>query len=383
MSIGAAIGAGLASSIGSALGNAIGSAFKGGGSSSSSSTKSSGGGAKHGSSPNTLGGKQAPGGGYGGIGNSISSGGGAASTNSGGSSNSGLWSNISSGIGSAISGFGTTAANHLFNKGQGQGQPQAQTPLGVFQQQPFADPISGKESGTQARDFMQTLYGDDVSPWDWLNSSNSANSGATQAPQLKQDRDRLRTEERIARQNNQTQRYVSDNAVKATQYAADTSADAARYGSDKTYAGVERVQSDPYRQQLLTAQAAESRIRAKFDQAQIAVAKQDAILREFQTYMTKAMTDHYKELAMATGDQNQRDWNKLPKELRWLDQQALTSEQQRVMLEVGNWWQTMRTALPKVNLFGWTPFDNGDDGTQALADLLSINIWRCCYRYGR
>ena len=327
----------------------------------------------------------------------------------GSSKSSGPASFIQQGIGSAIQGvgqgFGNAASGAFqqygankfngisgFNNGQGQQQQQA---------------ISGAEGGKEARDFMKTLYGPDIKEWDWLGSSNSANSGATQAPQLRQDRDRLRTEERIAKNHNATQRYVSDNSLKATRYAADmasgasrygadtsagasrygadtsagasrygadTSADASRYGADRAYDGIERVQGDPYRIALLQAQAAESRIRAKFDQAQISVAKQDAILREYQISYTKSMTNLNAAQTSATYENLEMAWRKLPVELKWIEQQTLTSEQQRVMLEVGNIFQAGRTVLPKINLFGWKPFANGDDGTQALADLWTFSF---------
>ena len=346
MSIGAAIGAGIAGSIGNAIGNAIGGAFSGG-SSSSGKGNSTG---NHGQSPGALGGRQAPGGGYGGIGNGTSSGGGASNAGRGGFGSS-IVSAVGQGLGSAISGFGSAYANAAYNSVGQSAQGQFNALAGVDAQ-----------GGRNARDFMQNLYGPDVSPWDWL-QGNANNQGSIQASQQSEDRNKLKVSERIVDKQNATQRYVSDNALKATQYA-----------SDSTYKGVERVQEDPFRTNLLMAQAAESRIRTKFDEANIEVAKQDAILRQFQTYMTKAMTDNYKEQAMATGDANLRDWHKLPKELAWLDQQTLTSEQQRTMLEVGNWWQTMRTVLPKINLFGWEPFANGDDGTQALADLFTITF---------
>ena len=75
------------------------------------------------------------------------------------------------GIGNALSGFGSTYANAGFNAlGQSQ-QLKQNANLGI-----------DKQGGKNARDYMKALYGDDVSEWDWLGSSNSANSGAIQAP---------------------------------------------------------------------------------------------------------------------------------------------------------------------------------------------------------
>ena len=262
---------------------------------------------------------------------------------------------------------------------------------------------------------METLYGPDVSPWDWLGSSNSANSGATQAPQIRQDRDRLRTEERIAKNNNATQRYVSDNSVKATRYAADmasgasrygadtsagasrygadtsagasrygadTSADASRYGADRAYDGIERVQGDPYRIALLQAQAAESRIRAKFDQAQISVAKQDAILREYQISYTKSMTNLNAAQTSATYENLEMAWRKLPVELQWIKQQTLTSEQQRIMLR-GRQCLSGRAGqyLPKINLFGGEQLF-GDPGPMSLELKLLADLWSLTFLVG-
>ena len=329
----------------------------------------------------------------------------------GSSKSSGVGGVIGQGIGSAIQGIGSgfgQAAGSALNQ---YGQNKFNSISGFNNQsgQVSQDPISGLEGGKEARDFMETLYGPDVSPWDWLGSSNSANSGATQAPQIRQDRDRLRTEERIAKNNNATQRYVSDNSVKATRYAADmasgasrygadtsagasrygadtsagasrygadTSADASRYGADRAYDGIERVQGDPYRIALLQAQAAESRIRAKFDQAQISVAKQDAILREYQISYTKSMTNLNAAQTSATYENLEMAWRKLPVELQWIKQQTLTSEQQRIMLEVGNVFQAARTILPKITFGGEQLFGDPSDesGTQAAADLWSLTF---------
>ena len=122
------------------------------------------------------------------------------------------------------------------------------------------------------------------------------------------------------------------------------------------------------------AQAAESRIRTRFDEAQIEVAKQDAILREYQISYTKSMTNLNAANTSATYENLDMAWKKLPVEMQWIKQQSLTSEQQRVLLEVGNIFQAGRTVLPKINLFGWEPFANGDDGTQALADLWTFSF---------
>ena len=169
-------------------------------------------------------------------------------------------------------------------------------------------------------------------------------------------------------------KYAADASSGASRYGADTSAGASRYGADKTYEGIERVQEDPFRTNLLMAQAAESRIRTKFDEANIEVVKQDAILREYQISYTKSMTNLHSANTSATYENLDMAWKRLPTDMQWIKQQTLTSEQQRIMLEVGNIFQAGRTVLPKINLFGWEPFANGDDGTQALADLWTFSF---------
>ena len=313
---------------------------------------------QHGLPPNAYGGAQLPGGGYGGIGNMI----GGFNSGPGPGSGNFIYDSFGRVIGSALGGFGNAVGGAAGNV------------VGQYAQGKFSA-LAGidAQGGKNARSFMQNLYGPDVKPWDWL-SGNSNNQGSVQAPQIQQDKNRLRTEERIADKNFATQKYVSDNSVKASQYAAETAAGASRYGSDKTYEGIERVQEDPFRTNLLMAQAAESRIRTRFDEAQIEVAKQDAILREYQISYTKSMTNLNSANTSSTYENLDMAWKRLPTDMQWIKQQTLTSEQQRIMLEVGNIFQAGRTVLPKINLFGWQPFANGDDGTQALADLWTFTF---------
>ena len=237
MSIGAAIGAGIAGSIGNAIGNAIGGAFSGGSSNNSNPSKGRGSdsyNSTYGPGPVNRG--PSP------VSNGSSSRGGIGSS---------LVSAVGKGLGSAISGFGSAYANAAYNSVGQSAQGQFNALAGVDAQ-----------GGRNARDFMQNLYGPDVSPWDWL-QGNANNQGSIQASQQSEDRNKLKVSERIVDKQNATQRYVSDNAVKATKYAADTSAGASRYGSvigaDATRDAANAQWDNPTAKQLRVAETAKVR----------------------------------------------------------------------------------------------------------------------------